>query len=252
MHVVGGPYSHLPPPAQYSLPLLESRRESPTVMTFRFSTEGTGFRHLSNQFVRLALPGVDDPWGAVRSFSLSSSPTEQGSIAITARISNTPFKRALAALRPGETAIVYGPLGALLFDSERPAVFLAGGIGITPLRGMIRFARDSSFPHPIRLLYSARTPEELVFRSELDALAREMPKLKVDYSITRPGEARTPWTGRVGRISQTWVAASARDLDRPRFYVCGLPEMVRDLVQILRGGLNVPAHDIRFEIFRGF
>src|SRR5579863_8795069 len=125
------------------MPLLESRRESPTAMTFRFSTTGSGFEYRSNQAIRLALPGVDDPWGAVRAFSLSSSPTETGYLSVTCKITDTPFKQALARMEPGAPAEVYGPLGSFLLDLNRPSIFLAGGIGITPFRGMLRFATDT-------------------------------------------------------------------------------------------------------------
>jgi glycine betaine catabolism B len=234
------------------LPLLESRRESPSARTFHFSIEGAGFRYLSNQAIRLALPGVDDPWGAVRSFSLSSSPSETDRISVTCRISDTPFKQALARLRPGDTAEVYGPLGLFLLDQQRPSVFLAGGIGITPFRGMLRFAADSRDPQERRLLYSARVPEELVFRAELDAIARSAPNLRTLYTITRPGESAAEWTGRVGRIDADWIREVAEPLDSPKFYVAGLPEMVVETISTLRDQLDVGEDEIDYEVFRGF
>jgi len=252
MHELGGPGTTVPPPGRFVLPLLESRRESPTSMTFRFSTEGTGFRYLSNQAVRLSLPGVDDPWGAARTFSLSSSPSEPGQISVTCKISDTPFKQALSRLRPGETAEVFGPLGHFLYDPHRPTVFLAGGIGITPFRGMLRFAADTGSTAPRRLLYSARVPEELVFRTELDELARSSPHLKVHYTVTRPSESVAEWSGRVGRIDESWIREVARPLERPMFFIAGLPEMVEEMVSLLGGKLGVPEDDIDYEMFRGF
>jgi len=252
VHVLGGLPTNLPRPSSFVLPLLESRRVSPTSMTFHFATEGSGFRYLSNQAIRLALPGVDDPWGAVRSFSLSSSPTEVDRISVTCKISDTPFKQALARLRPGDQAEVHGPLGLFLLDRDRPSVFLAGGIGISPFRGMMRYAADSGDRHERRLLYSARVPEELVFRSEFDAMARELPQLRTEYTVTRPGESGTPWNGRVGRIDARWIQATAARLDRPKFYVAGLPPMVADTLSMLRGELSVPEEDIDYEVFRGF
>jgi len=252
MHVLGASGSGVPRPGRYALSLLESRRESPTSMTFRFSTQGTGFQYLSNQAVRLALPGVDDPWGAVRTFSLSSSPSEEGHISITCKISDTPFKQALARLRPGATAEVYGPLGLFLYDLHRPAVFLAGGIGITPFRGMLRFAADMGATEPRRLLYSARVPEEFVFRAELDEMSRTSPHVQVHYTVTRPSESPTKWNGRVGRIDEAWIREVAEPLERPKFFVAGLPEMVEEMVTILGGPLHVPEDDIDWEVFRGF
>lgn len=221
-------------------------------MTFRFSTEGTGFTYRSQQAVRLALRGVDDPWGAARTFSLSSSPTEKDEISVTCKISDTPFKQALSRLTPETEVDVYGPLGMFLFDASRPAVFLAGGIGITPFRGMIRYAVDSGAAVDLRLLYSARVPEELVFADELAALARSSGRLQVFPSVTRPKESTTTWDGRTGRIDPDWIAQVAKSLDRPKYYVAGLPEMVATVVPWLAGPLGVPEDDIDYEVFRGF
>lgn len=252
MNVIGGRRPDLPVPAPYVLPLIESRRESPTSMTFRFSTEATRFRYLSNQAIRMSLPGVEDPWGATRTFSLSSSPTERGSISVTCKISDTPFKQALSRLAPGEPAHVYGPLGAFLFDPTRPSVFLAGGIGVTPFRGMLRFAADTDVRTPMTLLHSARVPEELIFRAELDELVRSRPNMRILYSITRPAESSSHWEGRVGRIDIDWIRAASSLETRPNFYVAGLPEMVDQTVATLTGPLRVPPDDIDYELFRGF
>ena len=241
-----------PVPRRWVLPLLENRAESPTVRTFRFSTEGTDFRYLSNQAVRVALPGVADPWGAARTFSMSSSPTEPGTLAVTCRISETPFKQALASLRPGDTAHVIGPLGHFLFDADRPALFLAGGIGITPFRGMIRYAVDRELREPMRLLYSSRSVEELVFRSELDGLARDGGPLTVHYTITRPVDSSVAWPGRVGRIDADWIDRVGGLAGAPRVYVAGLPAMVGEMVTLLQSRFAVPANDIAYEMFHGF
>jgi ferredoxin-NADP reductase len=242
----------LPVPARYVLPLLEARRESPTAMTFRFSTRGTGFRYLSNQAIRLSLPGVDDPWGAVRTFSLSSSPSETGELAVTCKITDTPFKQALSRLPAGAEAHIYGPLGSFLFDGSRPSVLVAGGIGITPFRGMMRYAADSAVPTPLTLLYSARTAEELVFRTELDDLARSRPNFRVHYTVTRPTESGVPWDGRVGRIDRSFLEELTDLGARPRIYIAGLPGMVEEVVGTLTGPLGVPPSDLAFEMFRGF
>jgi ferredoxin-NADP reductase len=221
-------------------------------MTFRFSTARTGFRYLSNQAIRLALPGVDDPWGAARAFSLSSSPSEPDQLSVTCKISDTPFKQALSRLTPGALAEVYGPLGSFLYDPDRPAVFLAGGIGITPFRGMLRYAADSKSTSERRLLYSARVPEELVFRGELDELARESPNLQVRYTITRPAESSAAWAGRIGRITPAWIEEIAATLTHPKYYVAGLPSMAEESVAALVGPLAVPRSDVIFEMFRGY
>jgi glycine betaine catabolism B len=252
VHVLGAADPNLPAPGRYALALVERRPESPSTMTFRFSTEGTGFRYRSNQAVRLALPGVDDPWGAIRTFSLSSSPSEEGIIGITCKISDTPFKQALARLPIGGTAHVYGPLGHFLLDPASPGAFVAGGIGITPFRGMLRYAADRRLTPPMTLFYSARVPEELIFRSELDEIARTRPNIRVEYTITRPAPSALSWAGRTGRVDTAWLQDAVSADPRTRWYVAGLPEMVSSTVALLNGELGVSPDRIEYELFRGY
>jgi ferredoxin-NADP reductase len=195
---------------------------------------------------------VDDPWGAARTFSLSSSPSELGELAVTCKISDTPFKQALARLQPGATVHVYGPLGSFLFEDSRPCVFIAGGIGITPFRGMMRYAADTGVRTAVTLLYSARLPEELVFRAELDDLARSRPNFRVHYTVTRPTESSAAWSGRVGRIDRRWIEETTDAGAHPCYYIAGLPEMVEETVETLTGTLGVPTEDVDYELFRGF
>ena len=135
---------------------------------------------------------------------------------------------------------------------EGPSVFLAGGFGITPFRGMLRYAADTGSSASKRLLYSARVPEEFIFRAELDELSRTHPEFRVQYTVTRPTESALSWSGRVGRISEAWIREVSEPLDRPKFYVAGLPEMVEQTVSVLGGRLRVPEDDIDYEVFRGF
>ena len=231
---------------------LDSRRETPTAMTFRFSREGTSFTFRPNQAVRVILPGVEDPWGPRRSFSLSSSPTEKEFIAVTTKITDTPYKQALARLRSGDRAIIVGPRGDFFYEPSRPALFLAGGIGVAPFRGMLKFASDTHGTQPIRLLYSARTPEEFAFREELDRLTGPATPFEVHYTVTRTHESPTRWAGRVGRIDEGWVREHAEGLDHPKFYVVGLPEMATPVLEMLRSRLGVVEDDLEYEFFKGY
>lgn len=239
-------------PKAYELPLVDSRIETPSSMTFRFSTEGTDFQYRSNQAVRLVLPGVRDPWGPGRMFSLSSSPSERRQLAVTVKMTGSPFKESLRNLRPGDVAQVFGPLGDLLYNPARPSLFIAGGIGITPFRGMMRYAADTGVEEPIVALFSARTPEELAFRSELDEIGRAHPHFQIHYTVTRPAESTTPWKGRTGRIGETWVREALQGLKRPKVYVVGLPEMAQDILGMLRDRLGIAEDDLEYEYFMGY
>jgi len=241
-----------PSPGEYRLALIGRRRETPSVLTFRFGIEGTGFRYLPNQFVFLELPGVRDPRGPRRPFSLSSSPTETESISITSKMTGSPFKEQLASLEKGDVGIVRGPLGDFLLDPARPAVMIAGGVGITPLRGMIRYAADSDLPNPIVLLYSNKVPEEIVFRRELQDIEEGWRGLRVVHTLTRPQESTTSWSGRTGRIDAQLIHEALKGLENPVVYACGTPGFVEGMVRVLRGEVGFPAESIRVERFRGY
>jgi ferredoxin-NADP reductase len=155
-------------------------------------------------------------------------------------------------LEPGESVTATGPWGDLFYNPNRPAVFLAGGIGVTPFRGMMRFAADSRVRQPIVLLYTARTPEDLAFRTEFDRIVREHPHFRVEYSVTRPAEATTGWEGRTGRIDEAWIREAVAKLDRPKVYVAGLPRMARETVLLLQERLGFLEEDLEYEYFMGY
>lgn len=238
-------------PTRYELPFLERRSETPTVSTFRFSTTGTDFRFRSNQAIRLILPGLSDPRPG-RMFSLSSSPTEEGHLDVTVKMTGSAYKTALGSLTPGDRVQVLGPLGDLLYNPSRPAVFIAGGIGVTPFRGMLRYAIDARATSPIVLLYSARTPEEFAFRDEFDAMARQHPAAQVRYTVTRPAASETTWNGRTGRIDETLIEEALDGLDRPKVYVVGLPQMAQDVLGLLRTRWGFVEDDLEYEYFMGY
>jgi len=248
--------SRVPLPPRFAsvhhLPFLDARRETPTATTFRFALQGSAFRYLPNQFVALILPDVSDPWGPARRFSLSSSPTEVDAIAITAKLTESPYKQRLASLQPGEIVEVRGPIGHFVLDAKRPAVMIAGGVGISPFRGMVRYAADVGLPVPIRLLYSARVPEEFAFRGELDEIARARSNVDIVYTVTRPDESAAHWDGRTGRIDAAVVRAAARVLQDPVYYVCGTPDMVEGMVSLLLDDLAVPEDRLVVERFFGY
>ena len=239
------------PPKPVELSFLESRAETPTSNTYWFSTQGTGFAYRSNQAIRLLLPDSGDPrpW---RLFSLSSSPTEEGRIAITVKQTDSPYKQRLRRLQPGERVTGFGPWGDLFYSPTRPALFIAGGIGVSPFRGMMRYASDTGATQPIVLLYSSRVPEELAFRAELDAISAAHPHFRVWYTVTRPSESSLGWRGRTGRIDEAWIRDAVVGMSRPKVYVAGLPRMAHEMVAMLKERLGYPEEDLEYEYFMGY
>ena len=129
-----------------------------------------GFKFKPGQFANFTLDSVitTDPGGITRSLSIASAPHEKD-LMVAMRMRDTGFKRIASALPIGAPFLVEGPYGNLILhrDVTRPAVFLAGGIGITPFRSMIRHATEVGSAHKIFLFYSIRRFEEAAFLKEL-------------------------------------------------------------------------------------
>lgn len=235
---------------------ITARAETPDTQTFTFELDNS-LDYQPGQYVTLKLADVDDPRGPQRPFTLSSSPTEKKRIAITLRQTGSPFKKALQQLAEQQKDIsdqikVRGPMGDFTLDTERAALMIAGGIGITPFRSMIRDLYDRGVNIPVVLLYSNRTAEDIAFRDELDDIAGATDWLTVIHTLTQSDETDDNWRGRTERIDGELVSSVARQLADPIYYICGPTNMVTALVDIVQGQLEVPEGDIRFEKFSGY
>lgn len=226
--------------------MLASRVVTPTIHAIRFARP-PGFAFRPVQFCGVEL--ATDEGGIEYPMSLASSPTRDH-LEFGARISASPWKRAFAALRPGDEAEVDGPYGHFVLDERRPAVLVAGGIGISPLKGMMEYATDRGLPIRIAFVYSNRTPAEIAFRAELDALAATNPRLRILHTVTRPAVG-DGWRGRTGRIDASLLRDATGDLEEPAFYLCGKPAMVAGVRDQLRE-LGVPGRRILYEEFWGY
>src|SRR3954471_17859544 len=147
------------------------RREPVAERTLAFYFDKpAGFSHDAGQIVMASLiePPSMDAAGPSRTFTLASAPHEP-ELMIATRMRDSGFKRALAALPVGASVRLEGPAGLMTLheDAARPAVFLAGGIGITPFLSMVRDARARRLSHRIVLFYSNRRPQDAAFLGEL-------------------------------------------------------------------------------------
>ena len=232
-------------PMGFAVPVVSSRQLTPTTHGIELERPKS-FRFRPVQFTFLQLPteaGVD-----VRPMSLASSPTRPH-LEYAVRISNSWYKRAFVALRPGDEVVVFGPIGDFVLHETRPAILIAGGIGITPLKGMAEYAADQALPIPIRLVYSNRSEDEIVYRDELATLESKNARFRVLHTLT--GAADRRWLGATGRIDQNLVREAARDLTDPIYYVSGTPSMVVGMWRLLRN-MGIPADSIEAEAFRGY
>ncbi|MBI2579224.1 MAG: FAD-dependent oxidoreductase [Candidatus Aenigmarchaeota archaeon] len=230
---------------QFSLVVLESRKEAADTMAIKFEKPQIDYK--PGQYMLYELP-VQDPEGPTRSFSLASSPTESF-LMLTTKLTGSVFKSKLAQMKKGDTINASGPSGRFVLQDSPKHLFIAGGIGITPFRSMIKYAVDTELQEKITLLYSNKVPEEIAFFDELDKWQNQNRFLRVVHTITKPEESEEQWNGRVGRID---AALIKEHLDAETIvYVCGPPGMVDAMVAVLKD-IGVPEKRIKAERFEGY
>jgi ferredoxin-NADP reductase len=238
------------PIADVELTLREARDEAEGTRSFLFDARGlAGVR--AGQYLLVKLDAPDDPRRGSRSFTIASAPSEPHVMITTRMRDGSPFKRRLAEMRSGDRLAAKGPLGRfVLHDGDAPALLLAGGIGVTPFRAMIREAIHAGRRGPITLLTSDRTPAAIPFRREMEEWASPTRGIRIERTVTRPIEAGT-WGGHRGRIDATWVRAAAGGLERAIAYVAGPPAFVAAATAVV-GSVGVPKERLVSEVFIGY
>lgn len=200
------------------------------------------FNYLPGQWIFLALGQKTKP------LSLSSSPTE-GFLEVTKRLTGHEFSNALDALRSGDKASVRGPYGKFTFQGEYDKIgMLSGGIGITPLRSIIRYSTDMGLKTSIILLYSSRNEDNIAFNDDFNEMQMRNPNLRVVNTISGPAK---DWKGMTGRIDRQVVEDAIPDYEERVFYTSGPVPMVDAMVSLLTS-MGMPEAHIRHERFTGY
>lgn len=217
-------------------------------------TKPVGFAFKPGQHVDLAIeePSETDGLGNTRTLSVASAPYEQELLFIT-RLRDTAFKRELSALEIGaDNLSIDGPFGSMTLQSnqDRPAVFLAGGIGITPFLSMIRHVVQQGLPHDVTLFYSNRTPEDTVYLDELKDTAKTQGNIAVIPTMTDIS-GDSSWAGETRPISSEMLHDYLSDVSAPIYYIAGPPQMVKGVQQML-DEIGIEEDDVRFEEFAGY
>jgi ferredoxin-NADP reductase len=233
---------------------LKNRREvAEGTMAFHLE-KPANFTFKPGQFIELALidPPETDGEGNVRPFSIASAPHEPD-LMVTTRMRDTAFKRTLKTLPIGSTVAVEGPFGNLTLhnNAARPAVFLAGGIGITPFRSIIHFAAKEKLPHRLYLFYSNRRPEDAAFLEELQKIEKENRNYKFIGTMTEMGKSKQSWKGETGFMDGKMLAGAIPDLTAPIYYIAGPPAMVAAMQDMLVAA-GVDSDNVRIEEFSGY
>jgi ferredoxin-NADP reductase len=224
-------------------------RRTRDIKSFRFAVPGEiAFQPGQYLVLTIKIDGAD----AVKHFSLSISPTEQGYVEFTKRITGSEFSQALDRLQIGDWARIQLPYGFFTFAGEHEKIaFLVGGIGITAVRSICKYACDKRLPTDIVLIYANRTEQDIAFHRDFVEMAAGNPKLRVVYTLDAPLDAAT-WKGRTGFISSALVREEVPDVAERFFYLCGPPKMVDALRGLLADKLQIGRERIIWEHFLGY
>ena len=227
-----------------SVPVLAVLEETPEIKTFRLARPH-GFHFSPGQFlmVRVQVEGKH----LVRCYSISSAPGAEGVLEISVRRQGLVSGTLHATLRPGSQLAIEGPRGGFVYPAgdDRPLVLLAGGVGITPLMGMLRHAVVAEPSRPVTLLFSVRAEEDIVYREELTLLARRHPQLRLAIALSRG-----VWTPDyyAGRIDAGLIESLVPDPSRAIHMICGPAPMIASMTQLL-ASMGVAPDQIRSEAF---
>ena len=204
------------------------------------------FRFVPGQFVTVTDPEDDATPPRRKAYSISSSPLDAGRVEVTVRDMGS-FGDRFYHLAAGRLLSVIPPRGHFTLDPvvTDDLVLTAGGSGVTPYRGFLRYLRAKSHARPVTLLYSARLPADLIFDAEFRRHAAECPWFRYVPTVTRL-DPSAPFDGLRGRLTAEMARPAARDPARTTWYACGPNEFV-DASLAIAEALGIPKEKRRKE-----
>ena len=213
-----------------------------------------GLRFVPGQTIDVVLPpgaAGDEPQNQRHTFSLVRAPFED-ELVVATRMRDSAFKRALGALAPGAGLSIEGPSGSLCLHEElqRPAVLIAGGIGITPFMSMLRQAAHDHLARRLVLLYLNRRPEDAAFLAEFMALEGQLESFRLPATMTAMRQSSQTREGTVGPISEAMLKLAADAPLQPIYCIAGPPTM-SEAMRLTLTVMGVNDDDIRSEEFYG-
>ena len=213
-----------------------------------------GFDYVSGQTIDLYLidPKEMDPEGPVRTFSIVSAPYEK-ELEFATRMRDTAFKRIIGSAPAGTEVKWDGPYGSFTLhkNAEKPAVFLAGGIGITPFMSMTKSAIHDELPHRIYLFHSNNRPEDSPFLNDLMEKSKSSSTFHYIPTMTDMAKSAMPWDGERELLTKEMLERHLDDLTTPIFYIAGPPGLVTAMRTMLNNA-GIDEDNVRFEEFPGY
>lgn len=225
-------------------------QDTPDVKTFHIDwPPGVDYSFKTGQFITVYLP--EDP-KTKRAYSLSSSELDRGFFEITIKKAGNFGTRIYDLAREGMKLMVLPPAGRFVLpdDPHKNLICIAGGSGVTPFRGFVRYCNAKRPETKGTILYSVRVPDDIIFRDEFTRLATENPNFQFKVTCTRatPEMGFTgSWNGRHGRIDSTWIKEQIQDQANTVFYACGPNKLVEATEQLVIQELGIPRDQMRTE-----
>ena len=252
--LIGNIYSYsVSPKNKLLLKLRESIALSPSAYDFVFNP-GKKLKYLPGQYMEWTLGHKrPDNRGNRRYFTLASSPTEN-EIRIGVKFYKNPssYKKELMALSDNKKIVATQLAGDFVMpkDISQKLVFIAGGIGITPFRSMIKYLVDTNQKRLITLFYSNNLESEIVYRDVFnDAVAKL--GIKVIYTLTDTANLSANWQGKTGFVDSKMIVEEIPDYKERTFYISGPRSMVAVFEDVL-SKLGVKSAQIKTDFFPGY
>ena len=231
--------------AEYQMTLVDRQRIARDTMAFWLDTNGASYEFRAGQHADFVFGSESDN---SRTFSIASSPLDKEPIMIAMRMRKTIFKSALKAAPLGTKFIVSRPRGSFTLhrDITRPAVFVAGGIGIAPIRSILQAATQERLPHKLYLFYSNREADDAAFIEELQGLVAQNSNFTFVPTVT--GHKTLAWPYEKGHINREMLTRHLFLFNGPIYYIAGPSRMVTAMSDLLNSS-GVSPDDVRTEEF---
>ena len=222
-------------------------------MAFHFE-KPEGFSYKAGQFADYTLinPPETDAEGNTRGFSLASAPYEDDLMSAT-RMRDTAFKRVLKTMPLGTELTLDAPYGSFTLHNNAaiPAVFVTGGIGVTPVRSIVLQAIRDQVAHRIIVIDSNKRPEDAAFLNDLNKPHEKNPHYTFVGTMTGMEKSNQEWHEETGHMTKAMLSKYIDDLAVPIYYIAGPQGMVASMRKVLtESGVN--DDNIRTEEFTGY